>query len=210
MNSYENKLDEFLFKEIKDLKNINILEFGVRFGVSTKKFIDLVEKNGGHVYSVDLEDCSHISKSSQWSFIKSRDDNFKYIEKKIPKKFDIIYYDSFHDALHMKKILYYYYNRLKVNGLYIIDDVSHLPYLKDKKRNSFNCEINNRETFYKILEIFNSNINNLKLYFSFHDSGLAKIKKITNQSLKPEKKINTRVITFKNIIRKIYRKFFNN
>jgi len=208
MDNYEKKLEDFIFNDIKDLKNINVLEFGVRFGISTKKFIDLVEKNGGHVYSVDIEDCSQISKSSQWSFIKSRDDNFKYIEKKIPKKFDIIYYDSFHDALHMKKILYHYYNKLNLNGLYIIDDVSHLPYLKEKERDSFNCEINNRETFYKILDILNSNINNIRLYFSFHDSGLAKIKRISNQELKQPKKINTRGVTLKNIIRTIFRKFF--
>ena len=38
-NEYSNKLDKFLFKEIKDLKDLCIVEFGVRDGISTKKFL---------------------------------------------------------------------------------------------------------------------------------------------------------------------------
>ena len=77
-----------------------------------------------------------------------------------------MYFDSFHDAEHMKKIFYHYFNKLKVGGLYIIDDISHLPYLKKKERNSFNCEINNYETFLKILDILNSNSEIIKVYLS--------------------------------------------
>ena len=61
--------------------------------------------------------------------------------------------DSFHNAKHVKKILYYYYKKLKCNGLFFIDDISWLPYLNQKKRSNFNCEINNLETYEKILEI---------------------------------------------------------
>jgi len=203
MLDYEKKLDEFIFNDIQYFKNLNILEFGVRFGHSTRKFIDLVEKNGGHVYSVDVDDCSNISNSKQWTFINSRDDNFKYIEEKIPDTFDIMYFDSFHDAEHMKKIFYHYFNKLKVGGLYIIDDISHLPYLKKKERNSFNCEINNYETFLKILDILNSNSEIIKVYFSFDDSGLAKIKKCSQSKLISPEKINSRVFSIKNILRKI-------
>ena len=96
MLSYEKKIEEFIFNDIRYFKNLNILEFGVRFGQSTRKFIDLVEKNGGHVYSVDIDDCSNISNSKQWSFIKSRDDDFKYIEERIPDTFDIIYLSLIH------------------------------------------------------------------------------------------------------------------
>ena len=59
----------------------------------------------------------------------------------------------------------------------MFDDISWLPYLKSKKRNNFNCEINNYETFQRLLEIKSSNENSFDLYFSFVGSGLAKIKK---------------------------------
>ena len=43
-NEYSHKLDDFIFKEINNLSNPQILEFGVREGVSTKKFLDFCEK----------------------------------------------------------------------------------------------------------------------------------------------------------------------
>ena len=111
MSKYEQKIDKFIFEDIKKWKNIKILEFGVRFGVSTKKFINLIENNDGHLYSIDIDDCSKILSSEKWTFIQSRDDNFEYIEKKIPENFDVIFLDSFHNANHVEKIFYRYYQK---------------------------------------------------------------------------------------------------
>ena len=203
MSQYENKIDNFIFKDLKNKKNLKILEFGVRFGISTKRFLNLIDKNGGHLFSIDINDCSNISSSDNWTFIQSRDDNFDYIEKKIPKEFDIILLDSFHNANHVKKIIYHYYKYLKPDGIFFIDDISWLPYLKDSERNSFNCEINNMETYQMILEILKSNTNNIELFFSFQDSGMAKIIKKNNNSLNLSEKIITRKLSIKNITRKI-------
>ena len=73
----------------------------------------------------------------------------------------------------MLKIIKNYYYKLKVNGYFIIDDISWIPYLKNKKRNNFYCEINNRETFESILNLFNSNEENFDLEYSFISSGFA-------------------------------------
>lgn len=206
MSKYEDKIDNFLLENINNWKNINILEFGVRFGVSTKRFLDLISKNGGHLYSIDVDDYSNISSSNKWTFIQSRDDNFQYIENKIPSNFDVILLDSFHNANHVKKIIYHYYSKLKLNGLFFIDDISWLPYLKDVKRNNFNCEINNKETYDKILEILKSNYDNIDIFFSFQDSGMAKILKKTKNELNEPEKIVTRTKTIKNIVRKFFYK----
>ena len=85
MSQYENKIDKFIFKDLRNKKNLKILEFGVRFGISTKRFLNLIDKNGGHLFSIDINDCSNISSSDNWTFIQSRDDNFDYIEKKYQK-----------------------------------------------------------------------------------------------------------------------------
>lgn len=203
MSKYEEKIDKFIFEDINNWKNLKILEFGVRFGVSTKRFLKLIDKNGGHLYSVDIDDYSDISHSKNWTFIQSRDDNFEYIETKVPKEVDIILLDSFHNAKHVKKILYYYYKKLKCNGLFFIDDISWLPYLNQKKRSNFNCEINNLETYEKILEILNSNNNNIDIFFSFQDSGMVKIIKKNNEFLNPPKVLNSRKFSIKNLIRKL-------
>ena len=204
MSNYQKKLEEFILNDIKSTKNLMILEFGVRFGESTKKFIDILEANGGHLYSVDVEDCKNISTSEKWTFIQSRDDNFNYLEKILPKKFDLIYLDSFHNAKHIEKIFFYYFQKLNVNGLFVIDDISHIPYIKGSKRDNFNCEINNQETFDKLLEILSSNKKNMDLFFSFRDSGLAKIIKKSENQLNQPKKITSRKYSFKNFLRKVF------
>ena len=95
-----------------------------------------------------------------------------------------------------------YYKKLKKNGYLFIDDISHLPYLKNSKQSNFYCEINNQETFDRILEIYNSNLKKFDLNFSFIASGLAIIRKKNNQNLNKFKKIYSRRLSIKNTIRK--------
>ena len=95
---------------------------------------------------------------------------------------------------------------IKKDGYIFIDDISHLPYLKDKDRNNFYCEINNKETFKRILEIYKANEDNIDLNFSLISSGLAIIKKKTNNNLNKPHKIETREFSLKNFIRKLFKK----
>ena len=203
MTTYQEKLDKCLFNYIKAKDNIKILEFGVRQGESTKKFIEICEKNNGHLYSVDINDCSNVSKSKYWTFLKSRDDNFDYLNSQIPQSFDYIFLDSFHNADHIEKIFYYYFKKLKVGGTFFIDDISWIPYVSDNYRNSFNCEMNNKETFNTLLSIYRSNSENIEIYFSFIDSGLARVVKLNDNKINLPKKIVSRSFSLKNIIRKI-------
>ena len=203
MNNYSYKLEQFLVEDLRKIQNINILEFGVRKGISTKLFLEIARLNNGRVYSVDIDDCSSLFNDKNWNFFKTRDDNFDYIQKNVPSQLDVIYLDSVHEANHVENIFYNYFSFLKVGGYFIIDDISHLPYLKDSDRNNFFNEINNQETFEKILEIYNSNYDNFDLNFSFISSGLAKIIKKKNVILNKNKKIQSRKNSIKNFLRKI-------
>jgi len=203
MYNYSYKLEQFLVKDLKKIQNINILEFGVRTGISTKLFLEIARLNNGRVYSVDIDDCSNLFNDKNWNFFKTRDDNLDYIKKNVPSQLDVIYLDSVHEANHVENIIYNYFSFLKVGGYFIIDDISHLPYLKDSDRNNFFNEINNQETFEKILEIYNSNYDNFDLNFSFISSGLAKIIKKKNVLLNKNKKIHSRKNSIKNFLRKL-------
>ena len=172
-------------------------------GNSTKMFLDLCDKNDGYLISVDIDDCSNVAKNKRWTFIHSSDDNFDLINNKIIKKLDLIFIDSYHEPNHIKKIFYNYYKYLKIDGICIIDDISWLPYSKFNICDNDFIERINRLTFEKILNIYNSNSENLILDFHFVGSGLAIIKKIKDE-LYPEKKIKNRLYTFKNILKKIY------
>jgi len=205
-NEFEYKLDNFMFPLISKINKPNILEFGVQRGTSTLKFLEICNINDGHLFSADIDDCSTVSKDPRWVFIKSRDDNFDLIKSKIPKKLDVIFLDSIHEAAHVEKIIYNYFDLLEKGGYFFIDDISHLPYIKNKDRNSFYCEINNRETFNKILEIYDSNTDLFDLNFSFKSTGMAIIMKKSNLSIKKCDAIITRNNSLKNIVRSLWKK----
>ncbi len=204
MDDFNYKLDHSLIPLIKKFDKPIILELGVQKGRSTKKFLEICKQNNGKLFSIDLDDCSEVSSDTNWKFIKTRDDNFEYIKSKIPRNLDVILIDTVHEANHVKKILYGYYNLLKVGGYIFVDDISHLPYLKNSSRNNFYCEINNKETFEMILEIYLENLENIDLSFSYISSGLAIIKKKSKNSLNENKKFYSRQFSIKNFFRKLW------
>jgi len=206
MSDYLHKIDTFLKKDLSKINNPQIVEFGVREGRSTKLFLDLCDQNNGKLFSVDIDDYSNLFTNKNWKFIKSRDDNFDFLENILPKEIDIIYLDSLHEADHVEKIFYHYFKKLKINGYFFIDDISWVPYLKTEERNNFYCEINNKETFEKILSIYSSNQNNFDLEFSFISSGMCKIIK-KNDHLNLQKKLIFRSDSIKNYLRKIVKLF---
>ena len=81
----------------------------------------------------------------------NRDDDYEKILKIVPKNFDLILLDTIHEAKHVEKIIYKYYEFLKVNCCFFIDDTSWIPYLEKSEKNKFYAEINNYETFQTII-----------------------------------------------------------
>ena len=73
-----------------------------------KFFLQHCKKNGGKLFSVDVDDYKK-NLMTQTGLYTTRDDNFDYLENQLPKKFDIIYLDSLHEAKHVEKIFYYYF-----------------------------------------------------------------------------------------------------
>ncbi len=201
----ETKLD-YIINRIKHIKKIQILELGVRYGVSTKKFIELCDSNDGFLISVDIKDFSNVIKSDRWKFINSSDDNFEEVDKFITKDLDFIFIDSLHWPDHVEKVFYHYYDFLKKGSICVIDDVSWLPYSKNQERDKEFSEYINRSTFYKILEIYNQNQKNFDLEFYFRDSGYAIITKNEENFLNKSKKIKSREFGIKNLLRKIYKR----
>lgn len=207
MSSYGKKIENELLPLIKNIKNPIILELGVQRGNSTKKFLELCEINNGFLYSVDIDDCSKVVDSNRWTFINSRDDNFEYVKSKIPQNLNVIFIDTLHEANHVEKLIYNYYDNLVPGGYLFIDDISHLPYLNQKNKTDFYCEINNQETYDKILQIYYFNDKNFNLNFSFYSSGLAIIKKNNDLKLNKNKKLTSMKFSLKNLFRKIWQKF---
>ena len=53
-SAYYRKIIDVIKYHLNNFKNPNILEFGVRKGISTKFFLDLCNKNNGKLVSVDI------------------------------------------------------------------------------------------------------------------------------------------------------------
>ena len=87
--------------------------------------------------------------------------------------------------------------------MFIVDDISWIPYLKNNNFNNFFCEINNKETFEILLKIYFANYHNFDLEFSFVSSGFALAKKLNNNELNSPRKIPSRKLGVKNLMWKI-------
>ena len=148
--------------------------------------------------------------------LNNNDEEYQYLKKHeadlaivvaygkiIPKKLDLIYLDSYHEPNHVEKIFRYYYPKIKTGGFYIIDDICWLPYVKGNYRDNFGCEIANLETYKRLIEVYYKNTENFDLEFSFVGSGLAKIKKKTDNDLNASVKVPSRYYSLKNLIKKI-------
>jgi len=200
-----NKIKHLIDKELKKMKKPRILEFGVEHGNSTKYFLQNIQN--GNLISVDTTDCSHLFENKKWIFINCRDDNYKTVNKYLKTKLDIIFVDTTHTADHVEKIIYLYFKKLKINGIMLIDDISWLPYCKNHYRDHSWVERNNKETFFRLLEIYNSNNDKFNINFNFLESGLCKIVKIKNKKLNRKSEIYNRKFIMRNtlnIIKKIF------
>lgn len=75
----------------------NILELGVRYGNSTSALLAGVNYKGGHLYSVDMNDCSHaVSPNERWSFIQADSLDYEKIHSQIQGEIDILFIDTNH------------------------------------------------------------------------------------------------------------------
>ena len=202
LQNYQDKITKFILDHEIDKKNINILEFGVREGRSTKMFLDICAKNEGKLISVDVDDYSNLFNDNNWTFLKTRDDDYEKVSSYFSEDFDIILIDSLHEPNHVSKLIYTYWKHLKLNGSMYIDDISWLPYMKNSWRDHEYTENINRDTFNKILEIQLSNYYNINLIFSFSGSGMCRIIKQNHNELNKPKLMFPR----KNYIKKILKK----
>jgi predicted O-methyltransferase YrrM len=103
----------------------DILEIGVRTGISTAAFLRGVQKNGGHVYSVDNNpDCSKVFQGlSEWTFILADSKDTAQVKAAIPASLDILFIDGDHTYEGVKADLANYAPLVKSGGRIILHDV---------------------------------------------------------------------------------------
>ena len=182
MFKFLNHIDQMI-DFVSKKSNPVILEFGVERGSSTKKFIEFAEKNNAKIFSVDINDCSKVSNSKNWQFLKSDDldldkviENFKEIKN---TGVDLIYIDSYHEDKHVQKLISLYFKYVKKGGVICIDDVDSFPFRK--KKDIWNSIVYDL-TIDAVKEFYynNTEICSLKILFDQNENGLAVIIKKNN------------------------------
>lgn len=82
---------------LKDVAKGSVVEIGVRTGVSTSALLYGVEQHGGHLYSIDMNNCPVFDGHDQWTFIQK--DSIKdkdEILQLLPQEYNVLFVDGSH------------------------------------------------------------------------------------------------------------------
>jgi predicted O-methyltransferase YrrM len=103
----------------------DIFEIGVRTGVSTAAFLVGLEKNGGHLYSADINpDCAKIfAGHPQWTFMFRDSRQATEMKAALPAQLDVLFIDGDHTYEGVKADLANYAPMVKSGGRIILHDV---------------------------------------------------------------------------------------
>ncbi len=102
----------------------DILEIGVRGGVSTAAFLLGLEANGGHLYSIDLDPgCGNLFDHPQWSFLCADSRDVERVTSNVPARLDVLFVDGDHRYSGLKADLNNYSPLVKPGGLILVHDI---------------------------------------------------------------------------------------
>lgn len=102
----------------------NVLELGVRAGVSTSALLAGVTDHGGHVWSVDRDDCSPVfGNHPHWTFIQTDSlDMFSVSIEVIPDTLDCLFIDTEHTEDRTLAELRLWGKRMVKGGVILLHD----------------------------------------------------------------------------------------
>ena len=184
----------YINKKLDEIKNPIIVELGVAdTALSTKNFLNYVEKNGGKLYSIDIQDFSKIINnkdfeninSTKWNFLQSNDLDLDKILKNFPSivdGIDVLYVDSLHDPTHIEKTLIKWFKYVNKFGYIFFDDTESRVYREQK---SLFISIGNDGMDDVIKKFYYRNSNLVKYTKYFIDTGLSEFYKICDRQINP-------------------------
>lgn len=105
-----------------------IFEIGVRTGASTSAFLLGLEENDGHLYSVDIADCSKLfARHPKWTFLQSDSKDYSKVITVVPTEVDVLFIDGDHSREGYLYDLKTYSQFVKSGGLIISHDIDPIP-----------------------------------------------------------------------------------
>lgn len=178
-----------MYRAAKELESPVILELGTARGESTTVFLQACHERGGRLVSVDVEDCSDVSDSDRWTFVKSDSTNVPFIVANasiLEQGIDILYVDSLHQRDHVEKELMRWYPYLNEGANIFLDDVDSHPYRRGNRKDNVRAEIAFDEIRELVQGFFYANEDDLSLEIVFGSTGLAHMRKLSPRGTAPQ------------------------
>lgn len=178
-----------MYNVARKIDNVVILELGTAKGGSATVFLQACEDAGGRLVSVDVKDCSDISDSERWSFVRSDSAAVDKVIASAPHLadgIDVLYVDSLHEKTHVEKELLGWYPYLNAGAHIFFDDVDSRPYHRGQRKDNFGVETKVDEIRNYVLGFFYANEDDLFLDMMFGGTGLAHIYKLAPKGASPE------------------------
>ncbi len=178
-----------------------LLEFGVDRGRSTCVLLAACEETGGHLYSVDIRDCSDVAQSDAWTFIESSDQDVEGILKQAPalaSGVDLLHIDSLHAPNHVHNTLLKWFAYVQPGGYITFHDVDPTPYFVGQRRDNPKHEPAAIAVQQVIRDFFYANEDQLYLEYHFGSTGMGIMRKLSplGSAPRPAVPVRTRQIVF--------------
>lgn len=98
-----------------------VIELGTRTGVSTIAWLYALERNGGRLWSVDMDAKPPIGDYPHWEFIQG-DDEDDAVFNALPDEVDILFLDTSHLYQHTRRELRKYLPKVRKGGVIVCHD----------------------------------------------------------------------------------------
>jgi predicted O-methyltransferase YrrM len=160
----------------KEIDSPTILELGVERGYSTTAFLQVCEEKGGSLTSVDIRDCSDVSRDQSWIFVKASSIDKDYILKASPSLndgIDVLYIDTIHKVEHVKKEIESWFPLLNYGAHIFLDDVDAQPYRRGQRKDNVREEIEFDKLHQFILDFYYANEDQFSIEICYGSTGMA-------------------------------------
>jgi len=184
-----------LYRLVADMAQPLVLEFGVDRGRSTCVFLQACEETGGHLYSLDVRDCSDVATSPAWTFLQQSDLAQDALFERVPTLrggIDLLHIDSLHERGHVGKLLMLWYPYVKQNGYITFHDVDPTPYLAGQRKDNPRHEPEAVGISEIIREFFYANEDELFLEYHFGSTGMGILRKLAPLGATPRPPVRIR------------------
>jgi predicted O-methyltransferase YrrM len=171
-----------LYRLVSTMETPIVVEFGVDKGRSTCVFLQACEEKQGHLYSVDIADCSNVAESPVWSFIQQSDLETDHILSQAPAiktGINLLHIDSLHTRDHVYMLLMKWYPHVKAGGYITFHDVDPTPYLRGQRKDNPRHEQEAVGMADVIREFFYANEDQLFLEYHFGSTGMGIMRKLS-------------------------------